>query len=497
MKKLITILLTACLILGLTACGSTPASTAEPSGTSGSAADTTAASTESDGPDETYPYIAEQTDLDKIAVSSEHFSFTKGEMAYFFALTFKNYYSYLSYFGVDPAVSLKEQKYEDRTWFDVFMEEAMHFAENYLLFSEAALARGIEMNEEDKAYIESQRTGIAKDAATHGWDSDTYLGQLFGTNISWEILDKAMQKMMLADRGYEAVIAELEKGISEEDILKQYEENRKQYQYVDYVDINFLDGEAISDELKAELAKAFVEAKDEAAFAAAVALFAEKTVDAETIGKAGSVEKYAEQLMTANTKTFQQYAEGELLDWAFGDERSGDVFVQAEEKDGARHAYLLKAAPYRDDETYVNVRHILFMTQTLGSAEAARAKAEEIYQSWKDGEKTEDSFAALATELSEDGGSASNGGLYEDVYRGQMVPPFEEWCFDASRAAGDTGIVDTDYGSHIMYFVSSDTGWHHAAREDLLDKAYGEVFEELQKSYPLTVDEEVLNAINW
>ena len=36
--------------------------------------------------------------------------------------------------------------------------------------------------------------------------------------------------------------------------------------------------------------------------------------------------------------------------------------------------------------------------------------------------------------------NASSGGLYTDIYRGQMVSEFEDWCFDPSRQAGDTGI---------------------------------------------------------
>ena len=34
-----------------------------------------------------------------------------------------------------------------------------------------------------------------------------------------------------------------------------------------------------------------------------------------------------------------------------------------------------------------------------------------------------------------------------------MVKPFQDWSLDESRQTGDTGIVKTDYGYHIMYFV--------------------------------------------
>ena len=500
LKKLTAILIASALILGLAACGGSQASS-EASQTAGSTPASTESSSTSESvePMETYALIAEQTDTEVIAASTEHFTFTKGELAYFFALTFKDYYSYLSYFGVDAGVSLKEQQYtEDETWFDVFMEEALTYARNYLLFSEAALDRGLELSKEDQDYIASQKTMIETEAASYGWDAETYLGQMFGTNITWEILETAMQKMLLADKGYNAVMNELEASFSEEDIEKHFEENRTEFTYIDYVDLNFLDGGNISDSVKAELIKAFSEATDEASFTKAVILFVDSTVDAEAIKEAGSSLNYAEELIAANTQQMKQYASGsDMMDWAFSDDRDSDVFVDAEEHDGARHAYLLKAAPYRDEETYVDVRHILLMTSTFGSAEAARAKAEEVYETWKAGEKTEDSFANLAIEISEDGGSSTNGGLYKGVYRGEMVEPFEDWCFDPARQPGDTGIVDTSYGSHIMYFVSSDTGWHKAVLSGLLDKAYSAFMEELIEKHPITIDEDVMNAINW
>ena len=83
----------------------------------------------------------------------------------------------------------------------------------------------------------------------------------------------------------------------------------------------------------------------------------------------------------------------------------------------------------------------------------SKAEAERIYAEWQAGEATEDSFAALATTYTTDPGSAETGGLYENVYVGQMVPSFNDWCFDEARQVGDTGIVETDYGHHIMYFV--------------------------------------------
>ena len=36
-----------------------------------------------------------------------------------------------------------------------------------------------------------------------------------------------------------------------------------------------------------------------------------------------------------------------------------------------------------------------------------------------------------------------------------MVANFNDWCYDDARTAGETGIVETEYGYHVMYFVGN------------------------------------------
>ena len=115
-----------------------------------------------------------------------------------------------------------------------------------------------------------------------------------------------------------------------------------------------------------------------------------------------------------------------------------------------------------------NVRHILIGfeggtydsatgTTTYSEAEKmlAQVEANDIYNQWLEGKANEESFILLANENSTDPGSNTNGGLYEDVYPGQMVTSFNDWCFDETRKPGDSGIVETDYGYHIMYYVGA------------------------------------------
>ena len=53
-----------------------------------------------------------------------------------------------------------------------------------------------------------------------------------------------------------------------------------------------------------------------------------------------------------------------------------------------------------------------------------------------------------------------------------MVPEFNDWCFDEKREPGHSGIVKTDYGYHLMYFVGRTPIWEYYTRQDyILDKS--------------------------
>ena len=137
--------------------------------------------------------------------------------------------------------------------------------------------------------------------------------------------------------------------------------------------------------------------------------------------------------------------------------------------------------------TNVNVRHILITPEAAEDAteeeaaaarEAAKAKAEGLLESFLK-EPSEEAFAALATEYTQDPGSQASGGLYEGVYPGQMVEPFNDWCFDAARKIGDTGVVETEYGFHVMFFVgrTDQYYWKETAASALTQDAIAEIME--------------------
>jgi len=152
------------------------------------------------------------------------------------------------------------------------------------------------------------------------------------------------------------------------------------------------------------------------------------------------------------------------------------------------------------DNRSVDVRHILVFpegadnsnirTETFSDEAwaAGEQQAQEILDAFLAGDRKEESFAALANEHSADPGSNTNGGLYTEVMEGQMVPEFNDWCFDEARQAGDYAIVRTSLGFHVMYFSGSNTLWQTYAREDwAAEKAEAMLAAALEK-YPMEVD---------
>ena len=154
----------------------------------------------------------------------------------------------------------------------------------------------------------------------------------------------------------------------------------------------------------------------------------------------------------------------------------------------------------KDDSVYIDVRHILVMpkggeTGEDGSTtyseeewETARISAQALLDEWLAGNATEETFGELAILNTDDSGSAENGGLYTYVSEGEMVPEFNDWCFDADRKTGDYGVVKTDYGYHVMYFVDSHSVWFTNAESDLLESISAEIVPALLENYEMSCD---------
>ena len=119
-------------------------------------------------------------------------------------------------------------------------------------------------------------------------------------------------------------------------------------------------------------------------------------------------------------------------------------------------------------------------------------------KAWKNGEKTVESFAALAKKYSTDQGSANNGGLYENVPEGQMATEFNDWIFNKNRKIGETDVVDTQYGSHIMYYCGKGyESWQVNVVSDLKDEEYSKKLEKLKEKHEFEVNKDYYELVEF
>jgi peptidyl-prolyl cis-trans isomerase SurA len=65
-----------------------------------------------------------------------------------------------------------------------------------------------------------------------------------------------------------------------------------------------------------------------------------------------------------------------------------------------------------------------------------------------------ESMASVAKLYSEDPGSAANGGLYNGIVRGQMVPEFEAVAFKL-KPNEISEVFETQYGFHFIQLISN------------------------------------------
>ncbi|KAB8142016.1 peptidylprolyl isomerase [Chloroflexia bacterium SDU3-3] len=127
-----------------------------------------------------------------------------------------------------------------------------------------------------------------------------------------------------------------------------------------------------------------------------------------------------------------------------------------------------------------NVRHILVATEE---------EAKKVIERLDKGEKFED----LAKELSTDPGSKDNGGLYENVEKGQMVAEFDKATFEDLQPGETTKEpVKTQYGYHVMHLDSRTKGPRYTPEqieENIKQQLEYAVYQKQQEALQKLLDE--------
>lgn len=129
--------------------------------------------------------------------------------------------------------------------------------------------------------------------------------------------------------------------------------------------------------------------------------------------------------------------------------------------------------------------------------EAAEKRANEILAMFESGETSEDRFAELAMEYSDQKGAATHGGFDSMFVKGYYVDEISNWLFDAERKPGDYDIVKTTYGYHILYFIDHEEDvCNYNARQKVKAAKYSEWLEDLcENKCNISYDEEFVESM--
>ena len=466
--------------------------------------------------------------------------YTAAEVEYYYQTAYRNFvsnsqYSYfLSYLGLNTNATLKSQSINSTaaamlgielpdadaeseetdseadplaptgmTWHDYFLDEALDNMRVIQAALKAAEAEGFQYPAGVQAQYDDNMDALKAVAAASGISVSQYLKGNFGAGVTEKVYGEQLMRVLRYSAYADAYQDSLT--YSDSELEETYNADRNTYDHVSYEVVSFsgaaestTDDEGNTVEPTEEEAAAALEAAQD---------LAQTVLDGFQDG--GDLEELANE----NDGTYSKnengtYSAGSVMsEWLYDSARkSGDASTLA---DGTVQYVVVFHDRFRDENPTIDIRHILVSLGTGSIAEGeegyedqqaqlkadAHAKAEELLAQWQSGEATEDSFAALALKESTDG-SKYDGGLYTEVYQGRMVTEFNDWCFDAARQSGDTGVVDTQYGSHVMYFSGVNAArWQTQVAANLRTEAYTAWEEDLVKDVTVQRSESGLKHI--
>ena len=424
--------------------------------------------------------------------------------------------------GLDYYSSLEDQTHPEqteKTWGQVFTEQAIADATDIYSLYNAAIAAGHKLTEDEETAILSNINTMTAYAIYYAqYESlDAYLKDYYGRTATQETYTEYIRVKAIAQSFADAYLDGLTYTVED------YREHEKK-DYHSYSSYNFSAYDVIVNNYREGGTKdengntTYSDEEMQAAQNAA-------KLDAETLGQgtykdstefdktiaALEINKDKESAAsTLYTKQFggQNIPNEDIRKWLADDSRkSGDVGVfpqTTKDSDGKEittgYSVIMFQSSTENTMNLVNVRHILLKVdsttdkdgnEVLNADQLAKAqiKAEELLAEFKNGKvQNAEIFGALAKEHSDDGSKNENG-LIKDIYPGMTVEEFDNWCFDSSRKVGDTEIIKTEFGVHIMYFEGkSDTTYRDMLIDDeMRNQATSEWIDELVKNTEVVI----------
>lgn len=419
-----------------------------------------------------------------------------GMYDYYYASIVSYYEQYASYgyYSLDTTKDYSKQYTTDDdgnkiSWQKFFETEALKEVEQITTYYSKALEEGVTLTSTQKKTIEKQISTLKDSASQNDVSLDQYIKANFGTYCSEDTIRIMLEQYYLS-ANYKGKF-KCETKVTDNDVDKYYNDHKNDYKKIEFYYIaspyDSTDDNSKNESIKTA-EKIMAKMKDKKSVIALVPEVYSSYIDSqvkssmeqdstltEKKAREEAVKSYESNVVTTVSGSDSPF-DDKMNTWLFSDDtKVGSKKYYIDESAGYIYIVLKTSkASVEEDETYT-VRHILVAPESGSNSSsstsekteytdeqwaAAKKKADSILAKFNKTDKSEYEFAKLAEQYSTDSASTSSGsndsfgGLYESVTLGQMVPDFEKWSIDDSRKYGDTGIVKSDYGYHIMFFIN-------------------------------------------
>lgn len=381
------------------------------------------------------------------AVSINGVDYSVAQLNYYYSSNYLNfcntYSSYINYgLFFDPSESLADQEYaEGESWRDFFLESAVNDMAQVQMLNDQAEANGFTLSEEDQAAYDAEIAALETSWESLGYSNQKqFINMTYGKGVDMDMVRTELYRSYVASAYSRSVYDSYE--YTPEQLDERYAGHEGELDQVRFISYTVSEDSG----LDAEAMATALNGTDEAAFL-------------QYLADNGDGDEPSPQTQTVSDLN-SLYA-----DWLSDSARQAGDTTSVTNEDSQYVIMFLG----RDDNSYhmANFRHILIEAEdTDGNGEfsqeekdAALNEAQEVFATWQSGDATEDSFAALVADNSDDAGSNTTGGLYENVAKNDMVEPIDEWLFADGRQSGDTTVVSyegSNYtGSHVLYYVGA------------------------------------------
>ena len=419
-----------------------------------------------------------------------------GMYDYYYASIVSYYEQYASYgyYSLDTTKDYSKQYTTDDdgnkiSWQKFFETEALKEVEQITTYYSKALEEGVTLTSAQKKTIDKQISTLKDSASQNDVSLDQYIKANFGTYCSEDTIRIMLEQYYLS-ANYKGKF-KCETKVTDNDVDKYYNDHKNDYKKIEFYYIaspyDATDDNSKNESIKTA-EKIMSKMKDKKSVIALVPEVYSSYIDSqvkssmekdstltEKKAREEAIKSYESNVVTTVSGSDSPF-DDKMNTWLFSDDtKVGSKKYYIDEN--AKYIYIVlktSKASVEENETYT-VRHILVAPESGSNSSsstsekteytdeqwaAAKKKADSILAKFNKTDKSEYEFAKLAEQYSTDSASTSSGsndsfgGLYESVTLGQMVPDFEKWSIDDSRKYGDTGIVKSDYGYHIMFFIN-------------------------------------------